>query len=97
MSEPRSRSILLLLAVVPLLAVLCVLLGEPVAEPGAALVHERPALVASLASAVPGDVQLGDQSGLPLGAMPAPRAGRLRVRESDRLGPARLHLPPPTA
>ena len=28
-------------------------------------------------------------------ATPAPRAGRLRVRESDRIGPARLHLPPP--
>ncbi len=26
---------------------------------------------------------------------PAPRTGRLRVREADRLGPTRLHLPPP--
>jgi len=33
----------------------------------------------------------------PLASVPAPRAGRLRVRESDRVGPHRLYLPPPTA
>ena len=27
--------------------------------------------------------------------VPAPGSGRLRVREADRLGPCRLHLPPP--
>ena len=27
---------------------------------------------------------------------PAPASGRLRVREADRLGPFRLHLPPPS-
>ncbi len=33
----------------------------------------------------------------PMGAVPAPRAGRLRVREADRVGPHRLYLPPPAA
>ena len=97
MFDLKPRSISPVLTLIPLLAVLCALLGEPVAEPVAAAMHERPALVVSLGHGMAGAVLLCDQSGLSPGAMPAPRAGRLRVRESDRLGPARLHLPPPAA
>jgi hypothetical protein len=95
MSEPRARSISLMPTLVPLLAVLCVLLGDPTGEPRAAAGHEPPAMVVSIGVDASGAAASGDQSGLPLGAMPAPRAGRLRVREADRLGPAKLHLPPP--
>lgn len=86
-----------MLALIPLLAVLCVLLGEPAGEPQGGGRHELPAMVVSIGA--PADrLAVGtDQSGLPVGAMPAPRAGRLRVREADRLGPAKLHLPPPSA
>jgi hypothetical protein len=97
MPDPRTRSISLMFTIAPLLAVLCVLLGDPTAEPGGGTGPEPPAMVVSIGIDATGATASSDQSGLPLGAMPAPRAGRLRVREADRLGPAKLHLPPPAA
>ena len=80
----------------PLLAVLCVLLGDPISTSSPTVGHETPATYVFSFSAVPVEETFGVcVTGLPIGAMPAPRAGRLRVREADRLGPSRLHLPPP--
>lgn len=97
MLDHRTRHYSLLLAAAPLLAVLCVLLGDPASDSQGCGSHEPSTLVVSIAvDAAIEMVRIG-QPGLPMGSIPAPRAGRLRVRESDRLGPAKLHLPPPTA
>ncbi len=85
------------MTLVPLLAVMVALLGEPVAESGHTPAHcEHASFVVSVAASPAADVAASLQPGLPAGSLPAPRTGRLRVREADRLGPARLHLPPPT-
>ncbi len=82
----------------PVLAVLCVLLGDPRSEsPRSSGANEHAALVVAVGEVVDVEAAACAQAGLPVGAMPAPSAGRLRVREADRLGPARLHLPPPSA
>jgi hypothetical protein len=82
----------------PLLAMLLALLGDPVAEtPQATFSGEHAAFVAYINGSVPRESDAFGQPGLPIGATPAPRTGRLRVREADRLGPTRLHLPPPLA
>lgn len=97
MSDHRTRHISILLAAAPLLAVLWVLLGDPVADGQVSSGHEPSTLVVLITvDSAPKIVRVG-QPGLPIGSIPAPRAGRLRVRESDRLGPAKLHLPPPAA
>jgi hypothetical protein len=94
MFTPR-RSISLTL--IPLLAMLLALLGDPVGESTqAAGSTEHAAFVASINSSMPAECEARGQQGLPVGATPAPMTGRLRVREADRLGPTRLHLPPPT-
>ena len=83
---------------IPLLAMLLALLGDPVGEaPQASSCGEHAAFVAYINGSVPAQSEAFGQPGLPIGATPAPRTGRLRVREADRLGPTRLHLPPPLA
>lgn len=82
----------------PLLAMLLALLGDPVAQtPQTTSSGEHAAFVAYINGSVPRASDAFGQPGLPIGATPAPRTGRLRVREADRLGPTRLHLPPPLA
>jgi hypothetical protein len=82
----------------PLLAMLLALLGDPVAQtPQATSSGVHAAFVAYINGSVPRESDAFGQPGLPIGATPAPRTGRLRVREADRLGPTRLHLPPPLA
>ncbi len=87
-----------MVSLMPVLAVLCVLLGDPRSEPPRATgATEHTALVVAIGEVADVDAAACAQTGLPIGAIPAPSAGRLRVREADRLGPARLHLPPPSA
>ncbi|MDP7029010.1 MAG: hypothetical protein QF733_02175 [Phycisphaerales bacterium] len=85
------------LTLMPLLAVMVALLGDPISEAGQSTSCDRSGFVVRVAGSPPAEVTASPQPGLPAGAMPAPRTGRLRVREADRLGPGRLHLPPPTA
>jgi len=83
---------------IPLLAMLLALLGDPVGDAAqASTCGEHAAFVAYINGSVPAQSDAFGQPGLPIGATPAPRTGRLRVREADRLGPTRLHLPPPLA
>ena len=80
------------------LSLLALLVLMPAAPAGAA-VHREVTVVCVSAS------ELAEQSIEELGGVdrampvvvPAPRSGRLRVREADRIGPHRLHLPPPAA
>ncbi len=84
------------LAIVPLLAMVCALLGDPVEAAGVeGDLRPHVALVESHCCSVVTEAASQIQGDLPMGSTPAPRAGRLRVKESDRIGPARLHLPPP--
>jgi hypothetical protein len=87
-----------MVSLMPVLAVLCVLLGDPNSEPTRPVgTTEYSAMVVAMSEMAEPETMACAQTGLPVGAMPAPGAGRLRVREADRLGPARLHLPPPCA
>ena len=80
------------------LSLLALLVLMP-AAPAAGVVH-REAKVVCVSSGELAEQPIEELGGFDRDVqvvVPAPRSGRLRVREADRIGPHRLHLPPPAA
>ena len=78
---------------VPMVVVVVALLGAALISESESADFNPPAI--SMVIGLPTASSVSVQARPTVLRTPAPRAGKLRVREADRLGPARLYLPPP--
>lgn len=80
-------------SLVPVMVIVVALLGTAMACDGDLQSFDQPAM--AMVTGLPTNAPVSVQACPAVLRTPAPGAGKLRVREADRLGPARLYLPPP--